>query len=254
MEDIDHPRERPGAADRILACLEAHGFEWDGEVLRQRTRVEEHLAAIGSLTKRGLTFECSCSRRGLSENARYPGFCRVRPRQASIETATRLRVEPGPPIEFVDRIQGRYRQSVAAACGDFVIRRRDGIVAYHLAVVVDDALQGITDVVRGADLLEATPRQILLQETLGLATPRYAHVPVLTEHDGSKLSKSARSVPVDAGNAAANLARVFALLGMEVPTGLDGGTAAEAWAWGIAHWRCERIPARTSQSCAPLMR
>src|SRR5579862_4254783 len=191
MEDVDRPREVPGAAARILATLEAFGFEWDGEVVRQSERDCDYAAALEALAARGLTFACSCSRSMLADEERYPGHCRERLHAPGMATAIRLRVEPRV-VEFTDRIQGTFRQDVAAAVGDAVLRRRDRLFSYLLAVVVDDAAQGVTHVVRGADLLDNTPRQIYLQGALGLPTPRYAHVPALVEADGSKLAKSAR--------------------------------------------------------------
>jgi glutamyl-Q tRNA(Asp) synthetase len=158
-------------------------------------------------------------------------------------TATRLRIESGY-IQFTDRIQGTFRQDVAAAVGDMVLRRRDGLFAYVLAVVVDDAAQGITHVVRGADLLDNTPRQIHLQRLLRLPTPRYAHVPALLEADGRKLAKSARSVAIDGNAALPELIRVFALLGLAPPASLAAATLRDAWAWAITQWHVDRVPKR----------
>src|SRR6202045_2807996 len=200
MEDLDRPREVAGSADGILRTLQAFGFEWDGEVVRQRDRSELYVDALQTLQARNLTFQCSCSRLQLEDESRYPGTCRVRPTASGVPAATRLRIEPGT-ILFCDRIQGSYRQDVAGAVGDVILKRRDGIFAYLLAVVVDDAAQGVTHVVRGADLLDNTPRQIYLQRLLRLPLPTYAHVPVLTEPDDTKLAKSRRSVPMDADSA-----------------------------------------------------
>jgi glutamyl-Q tRNA(Asp) synthetase len=160
-----------------------------------------------------------------------------------VSTATRLRVEPGH-ILFGDRIQGTYRQEVAAAVGDTILRRRDQVFAYLLAVVVDDAAQGVTHVVRGADLLDNTPRQILLQRLLGLPQPIYAHVPVLTEPDDSKLAKSRRSVRLDLGEALPQLLTVFSMLGLSPPDSLASATIADAWDWGIGHWNINQVPKR----------
>ena len=242
MEDLDRPREAAGSADGILRTLQAFGFEWDGDMVRQRDRGEHYAEALRVLKLRHLTFECSCSRLQLEDEARYPGTCRVRP-AAGVATATRLRVDPGT-ILFTDRIQGTYRQEVSVAVGDVILRRRDRIFAYLLAVVVDDAAQGVTHVVRGADLLDNTPRQILLQQLLGLPTPRYAHVPVLTEADGTKLAKSRRSVRASAEQALPQLLAVFSLLGMSPPKELSGATLPEAWSWAIGQWRVERVPKR----------
>jgi glutamyl-Q tRNA(Asp) synthetase len=243
IEDLDPPREVPGSAAGILDTLRAFGFEWDGEVAYQSTRTAEYRAALESLRGRDLTFECSCSRSQLADESRYPGFCRAARLTSGPTTATRLRVEAGS-VDFTDRIQGRFRQDVASAVGDIVLRRRDGWYAYLLAVVVDDAAQGVTHVVRGADLLDNTPRQIHLQRALGLATPAYAHLPVLTEADGGKLAKSARSVGMRPDIALQQLKRIFGLLNLSPPPELPDGSLADAWRWAHARWRVNRIPRR----------
>jgi glutamyl-Q tRNA(Asp) synthetase len=243
IEDIDKPREIAGSADRILRTLQAFGMEWDGEVVRQSDRTDFYAAALRSLESRKLTFECSCSRLQLEDESRYPGTCRMHPAVCGAPASIRLRVEPAL-IYFADRIQGAYRQDVAAAVGDFILRRRDQLYAYVLAVVVDDAAQGITHIVRGADLLDNTPRQIYLQRELGLPLPRYAHVPVLTEPDDTKLAKSRRSVRVDSVEALPQLLAVFSMLGLPVPASLARATLAEAWSWAIAHWDVNNAPKR----------
>jgi glutamyl-Q tRNA(Asp) synthetase len=243
VEDLDRPREVAGSADGILRTLCAFGFDWDGEILRQRDRLELYADALRDLQGRNLTFECSCSRLQLEDDSRYPGSCRNRPSAVGVPTATRLRVEPGQVV-FTDRIQGTYRQDVAAAVGDVILKRRDGVFAYLLAVVVDDAAQGVTHVVRGADLLDNTPRQILLQRLLGLPQPAYAHVPVLTEPDDSKLAKSRRSVRLESGDALPQLLAVFAMLGLDPPDSLAAASVAGAWDWAIAHWDSRRVPKR----------
>jgi len=243
IEDVDGPRVLAGASERIIRTLERFGFQWDGEILRQQDRTEEYRAALRSLQHRGLTFECTCSRSQLEDEHRYPGTCRELARPPGADTAARLRVRPGF-IVFSDEIQGTYRQDVAAAVGDLILRRRDQVFAYLLAVVVDDAAQGITHVVRGADLLDNTPRQIHLQRCLGLTTPRYAHVPVLTEPDGLKLAKSRRSVGADSAAPLPQLLSVFSLLGMKPPAELNSAGLAEGWAWAIAHWDKNTVPNR----------
>jgi glutamyl-Q tRNA(Asp) synthetase len=243
IEDLDQPREVAGSADGILRTLQAFGFEWDGEIVRQRDRGEHYAGALRALQLRHLTFECSCSRLQLEDETRYPGTCRLRASVAGVATATRLRIEPGT-ILFSDRIQGTYRQEVSAAIGDVILRRRDRVFAYLLAVVVDDAAQGVTHVVRGADLLDNTPRQILVQQLLGLPTPLYAHVPVLTESDDTKLAKSRRSVRLSAEKALPQLLSVFSLLGMAPPQGLAQASLAEAWSWACGQWQIQRVPKR----------
>jgi glutamyl-Q tRNA(Asp) synthetase len=243
IEDLDRPREVAGSADRILRTLQAFGFEWDGEAVRQRDRTQLYVAALESLRAGDLTFECSCSRSQLEDENRYPGTCREHPAAAGAPTATRLKVDRGS-IVFSDRIQGIYRQDVAAAVGDVILKRRDQIFAYLLAAVVDDAEQGVTHIVRGADLLDNTPRQIYLQQRLSLSRPEYAHVPVLTESDDSKLAKSRRSVSVDPAAALSQLLSVFSMLGLGFPPTLARGTLAEAWDWAIGNWDIKRIPRR----------
>jgi glutamyl-Q tRNA(Asp) synthetase len=243
IEDLDRPREVAGSAAGILRTLQAFGFEWDGEIARQQDRTELYSDAVQTLRERNLTFECSCSRLQLEDESRYPGTCRGRAPVSAVPTATRLRVEPGS-ILFRDRIQGTYRQDVAGAVGDVILRRRDRIFAYLLAVVVDDAAQGVTHVVRGADLLDNTPRQIYLQQLLGLPLPAYAHVPVLTEPDDTKLAKSRRSVRLDSRQALPQLLEVFFMLGLAPPDSLAGGSLAEAWAWATGQWDAKKVPKR----------
>lgn len=243
IEDLDRPREVAGAADTIRRVLERFGFEWDGPVLRQRDRGELYDAALRSLRERDLTFACSCSRLQLEDELRYPGTCRNRTGLTGTPTATRLRIEPGY-VEFEDRIQGRYRQDVSTAVGDIILKRRDQIFAYVLAVVVDDAAQGVTHIVRGADLLDNTPRQIVLQRLLGLALPRYAHVPVLTEPDDSKLAKSRRSVEVSAEAPLAQLLSILSLLGLAPPESLHLSDVADVWRWAIGRWDARNVPKR----------
>jgi glutamyl-Q tRNA(Asp) synthetase len=242
LEDLDRAREAAGSAARILGTLQAFGFEWDAEIVRQRDRAELYAAALQSLRDRHLTFECSCSRLQLEDESSYPGTCRAGP-AFGVPTATRLRVDPGFVL-FCDRIQGTYRQDVARAVGDFIVRRRDQVVAYQLAVAVDDAAQGITHIVRGADLLDNTPRQIYLQRLLNMPLPTYAHVPVLTEPDDCKLAKSRRSVAVDAQAALPQLLLVFGLLGLAPPESPGVANLGEAWAWAIRQWDIERVPKR----------
>lgn len=241
MEDLDTPRIVPGSASAILRTLEAFGLTWDGEVEYQSRRLERYVSALEALRARGLTFECSCTRRELGANTErgYPGTCRSGPRHPG-PTATRFRVPDERTVEFVDRFQGACRFDLAAA-GDVIIRRRDGIFAYQLAVVVDDADQGITDVVRGADLLPSTAWQIALQEALGLPTPRYGHLPVVVEPDGSKLAKSRRSVPVDPANPAEGLIQALTLLRQTPPPALAGEPPAVVLDWAIRNWRPDRL-------------
>ncbi|MDP9010492.1 MAG: tRNA glutamyl-Q(34) synthetase GluQRS [Pseudomonadota bacterium] len=243
IEDLDRPREVAGSADGILRTLERFGFEWDGPIVRQFERAQHYDAALLNLAARSLTFACSCSRLQLEDELRYPGTCRSGATTAGVPCATRLRIEPGY-ITFRDRIQGVYRQDVSAAVGDIVLKRRDRIFAYVLSVVIDDAEQGVTHIVRGADLLDNTPRQVYLQRLLGLAEPAYAHVPVLTEADDTKLAKSRRSVHLSADSPLPQLLSVFSMLGLDPPGSLRTASIHEVWAWARAVWDIETVPKR----------
>lgn len=241
MEDLDPPREMPGAQDAILRTLDIYGFEWDGALVRQSERHAEYAAVIARLFTQGLAYACVCSRKQLEGYAGiYPGLCR-NACHADNDAAIRLRV-PELEYRFNDRVQGEFGQHLGREVGDFVIRRRDGLFAYQLAVVLDDAWQGITDVVRGADLLDSTPRQLYLQELLGLPQPRYLHVPLIIQPDGHKLGKSYRSPPLAADEAGSLLLRALRALGQQPPDELQGAAPAELLAWGSAHWDASRIP------------
>jgi len=242
IEDLDRPREVAGSADGILRTLERFGFEWDG-LTRQSERSQLYAEALNQLQAQHRTFACTCSRAQLEDELRYPGTCRDRPAAPGVPAAIRLRVD-SREIRFTDRIQGTYRQEVATAVGDIILKRRDQIVAYVLAVVVDDALQGVTHIVRGADLLDNTPRQLYLQQLLGYAEPLYAHVPVLTEPDGAKLAKSRRSVAAGADSPLPQLLTLFSLLGLAPPAWLESGPISAAWTWAIGQWGVNKVPRR----------
>ncbi|MCD9026924.1 tRNA glutamyl-Q(34) synthetase GluQRS [Luteimonas sp. BDR2-5] len=195
IEDLDPPREMPGAAAAQLRMLEACGLRSDGPVVRQSGRDALYQAALDRLLASGDAFVCHCSRSDLAmHGGRHRGRCvAASPRP---DPAIRLRVPDGSRIAFDDAVLGRIEQDVATEVGDFVLRRADGLWAYQLAVVVDDGAQGVTDIVRGADLLDSTARQILLQRRLGLPTPRYAHLPLVVDGHGHKLSKSSQALPL----------------------------------------------------------
>ena len=241
MEDLDPPREEPGAQAAILQALESYGFEWDGELVRQSERHDAYANMLDQLFNHGLAYACTCSRKQLEPyHGIYPGLCRNvghSPEGAAI----RLRV-PELEYHFIDRVQGEYSQHLGREVGDFVIRRRDGLYAYQLAVVLDDAWQGITDIVRGADLLDSTPRQLYLQELLGLRQPRYLHIPLITQPDGNKLGKSYRSPPLTKDQATPLLLRALRALGQNPGSELAYGTPREVLDWGIAHWDASKIP------------
>ncbi len=252
IEDLDRDRCLPGLADQIQQVLEDFGFEWDGKVSFQSDRIDFYEKALIELRRAELCYPCRCSRSRLAARALepgaepvYPGTCRDDIEAGSVPHALRFRIdEHQTDVAFVDELQGAVRQDCRRDAGDFVIRRRDGHFAYHLAVVVDDQLQGITEVVRGCDLLSSTPRQILLQRALGYRTPRYAHLPLLTEPDGRKLAKSERAVALQPGLATAQLFQVLGWLEQQPPAALEAAPVAEIWAWAIAHWRPERLAGR----------
>ena len=219
IEDLDPPREVPGAADAQLRTLTAFGLVSDGPVVRQSARHGLYRAAVDRLLARGLAFPCRCSRSDLAAADGIHRSCRPGANRA--EAAIRLRVQDRYPVSFDDLLHGRVEQDVAAAVGDFVLLRADGFWAYQLAVVVDDADQGITHVVRGADLLDSTPRQILLQRALELPTLSYAHLPLVVDAAGQKLSKSLAALPVDGADPLPALRLAWRALGQH-PNALDG--------------------------------
>ena len=227
IEDVDVARSVPGAADDILRTLEAFGLAWDGEIAWQSKRSELYEAALERLRAGGYVYGCRCSRREIAdsglmglEGAIYPGTCRHLGLAPGDSVAQRMRA-PSEPVTFLDRAMGTISQDVSRDIGDFVVKRRDGLFAYQLAVVVDDAAQGVTDVVRGADLLWSTPRQLLLQRALGYPTPRYLHFPVVTDAAGEKLSKQTAAEPVERARAPELLAAALAFLGQPTVTPAD---------------------------------
>jgi glutamyl-Q tRNA(Asp) synthetase len=252
MEDLDPPRVVPGAADGILRTLRTCGMEWDGTLVYQSARGDAYHAALHQLRQKGLVYPCACSRREIADSAVpgiegpvYPGNCRhgLPPGRA----ARALRVDTrGARIEFDDALQGTVRHDLERESGDFVLYRADDVYAYQLAVAVDDAEQGITDIVRGADLLASTPRQIHLQQQLGLSRPRYAHLPVMVNASGEKLSKQTHAAPVDAGDPAPALVAVLSFLGQQPPRELARATVKELWNWALANWNLAQIPRVTS--------
>lgn len=245
VEDLDPPREVPGTADQMLRTLEAFGLEWDGEVMYQSRRFDAYQAALDQLLQEDRAFPCGCSNRDLADAPRgsegiiYPGSCRNGLPAGKSAHSFRARVD-GAVIEFEDALQGRQRQDLSREIGDFVIRRGDGYFAYQLAVVVDDAAQGITEVVRGADLLGSTARQIHLQRQLGLPTPAYLHIPIVQDSLGRKLSKSEGAAAIDPAHPLSCWRQALALLGHSPPGEID--TVAGLRDWAVAQWDVARIP------------
>ena len=250
IEDLDPPRCMPGASDTILRQLEAHGLEWDGEVIHQSTRTEAYREALEQLRLNDLSYPCTCSRSEIraiaermgSEGPIYPGTCRTRHLKPGPPHAMRLDTL-GATVGFKDRVLGPIRQDIAHELGDFVIWRVEDIAAYHLAVVVDDAWQGVSDVVRGADLLDSTPRQILLQQLLGLPEPRYMHLPLALAANGQKLSKQNLAPPLSLDHPAEQLLNALCFLGQPVNDDLIGAQPDQLLAWAIKHWTPGNIPA-----------
>ena len=218
MEDLDPPREIPGAAEQILHSLKVHGLRWDGPVMWQSERHAVYEETVQQLLAEGRAFRCDCSRSMLqAEGGVYRGRCRDRNLGEDSESAVRVKVEADSQVLIDDAIQTPLSQDVAAEVGDFVIRRRDGLYAYQLAVVLDDALQGITHVLRGSDLYDSTPRQVYLQRLLDLPTPRYAHIPVIVNAEGQKLSKQTHAPPVKDADAVESLRLALRFLGQSEP-------------------------------------
>ncbi len=253
MEDLDRPRCDQASADTILRQLEAYGLAWDGTVLYQSQRDDAYAAALDALRAQAAVFPCTCTRSQLAQAPRnadgeiiYPGTCRLHTPPRMEAHAWRVRVECVVGTHFTDRIYGGLQQNLAHDVGDFVVKRADGLFAYQLAVVVDDAFQGITHVVRGADLLWNTPRQIYLQTLLGLPTPAYAHVPLVTNAAGQKLSKQTLAPALPERGRRAVLVQALAALGHPPPAELVGAGPAELLAWASAHWRIESVPLHPS--------
>ncbi|MEO0616766.1 MAG: tRNA glutamyl-Q(34) synthetase GluQRS [Pseudomonadota bacterium] len=245
VEDIDPPREVPGAAADIVAALATHGLDHDGECRYQSTSLALHEAAIDTLIEQGDAYYCQCSRRQLRAAGhahRYPGICRDR---GLTDGAVRVRV-PVEPIVVRDRWQPETRFDLDADPGDFIIRRGDGLIAYQLAVVVDDADQGVTDVVRGIDLFDSTPRQIWLQRLLGLSQPHYAHFPVLLGSDGRKLSKQTGAPELRADTPLENLTRALQAMGMPVPGTKRSDSPDALVAWAVEHYEPDALRGRQS--------
>lgn len=247
IEDVDEQRRKNGAEGQILNALQGFGMHWDGQVLRQSTRRQAYARALEILIARGIAFRCNCSRNKVSfsghmgpEGPIYPGTCRITPPALGTPAAWRVKVDDCS-LHIADRVCGVITQKLAQDIGDFVIKRVDGYTAYQLAVVVDDHDQRISHVVRGADLLWSTPRQVWLQQQLGFATPEYAHVPLVYDDAGHKLSKSSAAHPVDEQNPLPALLSAWSHLGQIPPTSTFQ-TVGEFWQWALPRWHIEHIP------------
>ncbi len=240
IEDIDRPREVPGAAQQQIETLEKLGMQSDEPIWKQCDRDDAYQIAMQRLLDNNLAFPCGCTRKDLGYDGVYPGTCangipagkKARSVRAHVGNVT---------ISYADRIQGEITINLERECGPFVIRRADNLFAYQLAVVIDDAEQGITHIVRGADLIDSTPRQIHLQNALGLPTPCYAHVPVVTDDKGRKLSKSHRDLPVDLSTPVATLSRAWSFLGQ---TPITANSIGDFWQQAAQRWSIQNVPAQ----------
>jgi len=249
MEDLDKPREVKGAADNILQTLEAFGFEWNDEVMYQSQRDKYYTEALNVLQNKQLIYPCTCTRKEIADSSNsigidgaiYPKTCLKHALKPNIHAAYRVMVFD-KNITFFDAIQGEVTQNLARDVGDFILKRADGLFAYQLAVVVDDAAQGVTHVVRGADLLDSTPRQIYLQQLLGFATPGYAHIPIAVNVADEKLSKQTLAQPISMRLPEHQLFEALSFLGQRPPPELKSATLTEIWRCAIANWDLLKIP------------
>ena len=255
IENIDPPREAEGAIDAILHSLEAHGLSWDGSVLYQQTRQARYEEALDEIRREGRLYACSCSRQQIANAIGhttgpliYPGTCRGKAKPQHGPYA--LRVDTRDTIiEFEDMIQGNQRVNLAKENGDFVLFRADGLYSYQLAVALDDVEQGITEVVRGSDLLDSTPRQIFVQQLLGFSAPQYAHLPVAIDPvTGQKLSKQTMAPALDNKKAVNNLWQVLDFLGQQPPRELCNSSVEEFWSWAIPNWQFQWVPRKAAIS------
>lgn len=245
IEDIDPPREVPGACDSILFTLERFGLHWDGPVVKQSQRHALYHTTLNGLLSAGLAYRCNCSRQQIikrSGSPLYDGHCYHNPPPTDATCAIRSRCPTDIP--FSDRILGP--QQFPMQCEDFVIFRRDGLVAYQLAVTVDDAAQQVNHIVRGSDLLDSTPKQLHLQRQLGYLSPTYAHIPVATNSQGQKLSKQTYAQALDDRQPAAQLYNALQFLGQQPPKTLIHSPPSELLRWATEHWMIDQIPAQTA--------
>jgi glutamyl-Q tRNA(Asp) synthetase len=242
MEDLDPPREEPGAAKSILHSLQCHGLHWHEQVLFQSTRAKAYAASLDALAVAGNLFHCDCTRAALGPDGACCGRCRYRQDEIFPPRSSRVSVPRNYSTHFEDQLQGQQVAPLGLSTPDFVVKRKDGLDAYQLAVVVDDAEQGITQIVRGSDLLDSTPRQIFLQHLLGYPTPGYCHLPVITTGQGQKFSKQNNAPALDNRQAADNLRHALQFLHQQEPPPTADSVEAML-AFAAAHWAPQRIPA-----------
>jgi len=249
MEDLDPPREQPGAADAILRCLESYGLEWDDSVLYQSRRRDIYEDYLSRLHRQGLLYACDCTRQDLQAmGGVYNGRCRTRSVDTGLPHALRLKLYDLPAIYdlhdelcFEDLIQGTQCQHLRTEAGDQILKRKDGLYAYQLAVVVDDIEQHITHIIRGSDLLEVSARQIFLFQLLEARVPAFGHVTLASQPNGQKLSKQNLAPALALEDAGTNLWQALTFLGQQPPLELRGATAADLLSWGKTHWQRKAV-------------
>ena len=241
IEDIDPPREQPGAAAQILRTLERFSLHWDGEVIYQSQRHERYQAILDELYQQGKTYHCCCTRAQIqAAGGFYPGTCRDK-QYPPLNAAVRLRVD-APCLSFQDQLLGLITVEPRLASEDFILKRRDGLFAYNLAVVIDDADCGVTEVVRGADLLEPTVRQITLYQQLGWSVPSWLHLPLALQQNGLKLSKQNHAPAIDELPVVETLCQALLFLGQTLPDNITDMTAESLLHWAVEHWQLSSIP------------
>lgn len=244
IEDVDQTRRMAGASDEIIQTLHRYGFVWDGDIIYQSQRSGLYQATLDRLIALGHVYPCTCSRKEIADSSSrqgiegviYPGTCLLHPCKSGVQPAWRMR-SPAQTLRFEDALQGGIRQQMAADIGDFVLQRADGLFNYQLAVVVDDALQGVTHVVRGADLLNSTTRQICLQQALDLPTPQYAHIPLVMNTQGQKLSKQNLAMSIADAPVLATLQAALKFLGRTPLPPPAIQHPQHLWQWAITHWQ-----------------
>lgn len=243
IDDLDTPRNADGAIDTILHCLDRYGLHWDNEVYYQSRHIDDYLHAIDCLHDQHRLYRCVCSRKRLTASPNvYSGFCRTAAHPENSEHALRIKTDD-ETLCFEDRIQGKISENIASQHGDFIIKRKDGIIAYQLAVVIDDHLQEVNQVVRGYDLLDSTTRQIFLHRLLDYPEPVYMHVPIIVDAEGNKLSKQTCARAVDESNPPATLIQLLKWLKQSPPTALEKATTTQILEWAIAHWQPDQLKA-----------
>lgn len=241
IDDLDTPRNMPGASDAILNCLQSFGLYWDSEVDYQSHHLEQYEQAIVELQMQQALYPCTCSRSLLANSPLiYPGHCRTNPQSTDAPHALRVKTAD-ISTRFVDDLQGEISQNLASKHGDFIVKRKDGIIAYQLACVVDDQRQKVNRVVRGYDLLGSTPKQLYLQHLLGYPTPQYMHIPLIVDQEGHKLSKQTRAQAVNPNQAGPTLFLLLTLLKQNPPPDLRLAAIDSILEWAIEHWQAERL-------------